>query len=184
MKKAYLSIASLLACITLASCNPGEVTSSNSTTPSESTTTSSENTTSSSGDVFTYKLELEAPSITTYEVGDVFDFASIVVKEQTFKNGTVEGNAKTLARSEFVVKVNGQVIDGNFTFASAGEVEFLVASAAHSEATATFKLTAVQHFTLTNGSADKVVLTNLPGKALLLASLFYLAIILRMALRF
>lgn len=160
MKKAYLSIASLLACITLASCNPGEVTSSNSITPSESTTTSSV------ADVFTYKLELEAPSITTYEVGDVFDFASIVVKEQTFKNGTVEGNAKTLARSEFVVKVNGQVIEGNFTFASAGEVEFLVASAAHSEATATFKLTAVQHFTLTNGSADKVVLTDLPEKAL------------------
>ena len=167
MKKAYLSIASLLACITLASCNSGEVTSSNSTTPSESTTTSSESTTSSSvADVFTYKLELEAPSITTYEVGDVFDFASIVVKERTFKNGTVEGNAKTLARSEFVVKVNGQVIEGNFTFASAGEVEFLVASAAHSEATATFKLTAVQHYTLTNGSADKVVLTNLPEKAL------------------
>lgn len=64
------------------------------------------------------------------------------------------------------MKVNGQVIEGNFTFASAGEVEFLVASAAHSEATATFKLTAVQHFTLTNGSADKVVLTNLPEKAL------------------
>lgn len=105
MKKAYLSIASLLACITLASCNSGEVTSSNSTTPSESTTTSSENTTSSSvADVFTYKLELEAPSVTTYEVGDVFDFASIVVKEQTFKNGTAEGGAKTLARSEFVVK--------------------------------------------------------------------------------
>lgn len=160
MKKAYLSIASLLACITLASCNPGEVTSSNSTTPSESTTSSSV------ADVFTYKLELEAPSITTYEVGDVFDFASIVVKEQTFKNGTVEGNAKTLARSEFVVKRNGQVIEGNFTFASAGEIEFLVASATHSEATATFKLTAVQHFTLTNGSADKVVLTNLPEKAL------------------
>ena len=158
MKKAYLSIASLLACITLASCNPGEVTSSNSTTPSESTTTSSESTTTSSvADVFTYKLELEAPSITTYEVGDVFDFASIVVKEQTFKNGMVEGSAKTLARSEFVVKVNGQVIEGNFTFARAGEVEFLVASAAHSEATATFKLTAVQHYTLTNGSADKVV---------------------------
>lgn len=167
MKKAYLSIASLLACITLASCNSGEVTSSNSTTPSESTTTSSENTTSSSvADVFTYKLKLEAPSVTTYEVGDVFDFASIVVKEQTFKNGTAEGSAKTLVRSEFVVKVNGQVIEGNFTFASAGEVEFLVASAAHSEATATFKLTAVQHYTLTNGSADKVVLTNLPEKAL------------------
>ena len=64
------------------------------------------------------------------------------------------------------MKVNGQVIEGNFTFASAGEVEFLVASAAHSEATATFKLTAVQHYTLTNGSADKVVLTNLPEKAL------------------
>lgn len=120
MKKAYLSIASLLACITLASCNPGEVTSSNSTTPSESTTTSSV------ADVFTYKLELEAPSITTYEVGDVFDFASIVVKEQTFKNGTVEGNAKTLARSEFVVKVNGQVIEGNFTFASAGRLNSLL----------------------------------------------------------
>ena len=166
MKKAYLSIASLLACITLASCNSGEVTSSNSTTPSESTTTSSESTSSSVADVFTYKLELEAPSITTYEVGDAFDFASIVVKEQTFKNGTAEGGAKTLTRSEFVVKVNGQVIEGNFTFASAGEVEFLVASAAHSEATATFKLTAVQHYTLTNGSADKVVLTNLPEKAL------------------
>ena len=167
MKKAYLSIASLLACITLASCNQGEVTSSNSTASSENTTTSSENTTTSSvADVFTYKLELEAPSVTTYEVGDVFDFASIVVKEQTFKNGTAEGGAKTLARSEFVVKVNGQIIEGNFTFASAGEVEFLVSSAAHSEATATFKLTAVQHYTLTNGSADKVVLTNLPEKAL------------------
>ena len=166
MKKAYLSIASLLACITLASCNSGEVTSSNSTTPSESTTTSSESTSSSVADVFTYKLELEAPSVTTYEVGDAFNFASIVVKEQTFKNGTTEGGAKTLTRSEFVVKVNGQVIEGNFTFASAGEVEFLVASAAHSEATATFKLTAVQHYTLTNGSADKVVLTNLPEKAL------------------
>lgn len=160
MKKAYLSIASLLACITLASCNGDEIASSDSTASKESETASS------IADIFTYRLELETPSVTTYEVGDVFDFASVVVKEKTFKNGTIEGGAKTLARNEFVVKVNGHVIEGNFTFANAGDVEFFLSSAAHPEATANFKLTAVQHYSLTNGSADKVVLTDLPEKAL------------------
>lgn len=161
MKKAYLSIASLLACITLAACNPTVISSSEDSTPS------SENVPASSvADVFTYTLELETPSVTTYEVGDVFDFASVGVKEQTFKNGSKDGNAKTLTRNEFVVKVNGQVIDGNFTFSAEGEVEFVISSAAHSEATASFKLTAVKHYSITNGSADKVVLTSLPEKAL------------------
>ena len=172
MKKAYLSISALLAALVLSGCSPIQETSSetgssagSSVEASSAVETSSSTESSSEEDVFTYELSVVAPSVTTYEVGDTFDFSAIAVSLTTYKNGKIDGAAATLSRDEYIVKVNGQTVDGNFTFSEKGEVEFAVSSKAHPEASKSFKLTAEKHYTITNGSADKVVLTGLPEKA-------------------
>ena len=177
MKKAYLSISALLAVLVLSGCgDPVASSSETSSSADTSTETSSSVETSSSKessseesssqeDVFTYELSVVAPSVTTYEVGDTFDFSAIAVSLTTYKNGKIDGAAATLSRDEYIVKVNGQTIDGNFTFSEKGEVEFIVSSKVHPEASKSFKVTAKKHFAITNGSSDKVVLTGLPEKA-------------------
>ncbi len=164
MKKAYLSIGALLAVLAIGGCNIQGGNTSSSTEASSSGASSVEES-SSREDVFHYELAVTAPTVTTYEVGDVFDFASINVVLTTYKNDDKQGDT-TLARADYDVKVNGQVIEGNFTFTAAGEIEFEVSSKAHPSATKTFKVTAEQHFTITNGSSDKVVLASLPARAL------------------
>ncbi len=186
MKKAYLSIGALLAVLALSGCGDNtesssaqadssstassssaeSSSSSESSTSSESSSSSSaESSSSSKEDVFNYQLAVTAPVVSVYEVGDTLDFASITVTLTTYKNGEKDGEA-TLAREKYVVKVGDQTIESNFVFSEAGEIEFEVSSADHAEAKATFKVTCQQHFTITNGSSDKVVLTSLPERAL------------------
>ncbi len=186
MKKAYLSIGALLAVLALSGCGDNtesssaqadssstassssaeSSSSSESSVSSESSSSSSaESSSSSKEDVFNYQLAVTAPVVSVYEVGDTLDFASITVTLTTYKNGEKDGEA-TLAREKYVVKVGGQTIESNFIFSEAGEIEFEVSSADHAEAKATFKVTCQQHFTITNGSSDKVVLTSLPERAL------------------
>ncbi len=165
MKKAFLSIATLLTIVTISGCGE-QASSAASSTSSEGTTTSEGNTSSSSSvDVYTYSLSVTAPEKTVYETGDVFEFSTIEVKETTFVNGNSRGEV-LLKRDEYVVKVNGQVIDGDFTFASEGQVEFVISSKEHSDATNSFTLQAVTYYSITNASNDKVILTSLPNRSL------------------
>lgn len=165
MKKAFLSIATLLTIVTISGCGE-QASSAASSTSSEGTTTSEGNSSSSSSvDVYTYSLSVTAPEKTVYETGDVFEFSTIEVKETTFVNGNSRGEV-LLKRDEYVVKVNGQVIDGDFTFASEGQVEFVISSKEHSDATNSFTLQAVTYYSITNASDDKVILTSLPNRSL------------------
>ena len=167
MKKAYLSISALLTVLAIAGCNPQQSSSdAGSSTGSSTETSSSMEQSSSKEDVYSYELSVTAPIVVTYEVGDTLDFDAITVSLTTYKNGTIDGSIKTLERDEYVVKVNNQTIEGNFTFSEPGEIEFVVSSKAHPEASKSFKVTSEKHFSITNGSSDKVVLTNLPEKAL------------------
>lgn len=131
----------------------------------DSSSSSSDSSSSSQEDVYTYNLEVSTPTKTEFEVGDTFSFNSVDVKLITYKNNVKE-TEETLERAKYQVKVGEQVVEGNFTFSEAGEVTFVISSVDHPEATNNnLKLTAIQKYTLTNGSNDKVVLEGLPGEA-------------------
>lgn len=164
MKKAFLSIATLLSLVTISGCGE-QVSSVGSSTSSEGTTSEGITSSSSSVDVYTYSLSVLAPTKTVFEVGEVLDFSTVEVKEETFVNGNSKGEV-LLTREQYIVKVNNQVIDGNFTFSSEGTVEFVISSKEHEEASNSFSVNVVQYFTITNASSDKVVLTSLPTRSL------------------
>ena len=153
MKKAYLSIAALLTATLLAGCQR---------TPEDASSSSgsSEQTPSSQEDVFAYSLSVEAPAKTTFDVGDTFDFAAVGVTLTTTKNGTKEGDV-TLGRNDIDVKLNGQIIEGDFLFQTAGDFEFDIASKAHPEATGKLTLHAVAVYSIANACPDKVVFEGL-----------------------
>ncbi len=176
MKKAYLSIGALLTVLAISGCSPTKTDSSTSEASSQSSEASSQSSEASSSasssssqssskeDVFNYELAVTAPVKTVYEVGETLDFAAITVTLTTYKNASKDGE-ETLARDKYVVSVNGQTVEGNFIFSKVGEVTFEVSSADHSEAKSSFSVSVTQHFTITNGSSDKVVLTSLPENA-------------------
>lgn len=168
MKKAYLSIGALLTVLAISGCSPkGDSSSeaaSSSETASSSNESSSSSTSSSKEDVFEYELDVTAPVKTVYEVGETLNFEAITVTLTTYKNSSKDGD-EILSREKYVVKVNGEVIEGNFVFSKKGEVTFEVSSADHASAKSSFSVSVTEHFTITNGSSDKVVLTSLPEKA-------------------
>ena len=153
MKKAFLSVAALLALVTITGCNPGNNVSS--TSPS----------TSSSQEERTYTLSVSKPTKTEWEVGEIFDFASIEVKLDTLVNGVSSG-VTTLTRDQYIVCVGEKQIDGNFTFVNDGTVTFVFKAKEHTEATASFDVNVKQYFTLTNLSSESAVLTGLPERSL------------------
>lgn len=149
MKKAFLSVAALLTLVTITGCNPGNNVSS--TSPS----------TSSSQEEKTYTLSVSKPTKTEWEVGEIFDFASVEVKLDTLVNGVSSG-VTTLTRDQYIVSVGEKQIEGNFTFVNDGTVTFVFKSKEHTEATASFDVNVKQYFTLTNLSSESAVLTGLP----------------------
>lgn len=153
MKKAFLSVAALLALVTITGCNPGNNVSS--TSPS----------TSSSQEERTYTLSVSKPTKTEWEVGEIFDFASIEVKLDTLVNGVSSG-VTTLTRDQYIVCVGENQIEGNFTFVNDGTITFVFKSKEHNEATASFDVNVKQYFTLTNLSSESAVLTGLPERSL------------------
>ena len=153
MKKAFLSVAALLALVTITGCNPGNNVSSTSTS------------TSSSQEERTYTLSVSKPTKTEWEVGEIFDFASIEVKLDTLVNGVSSG-VTTLTRDQYIVCVGEKQIEGNFTFVNDGTVTFVFKSKEHTEATASFDVNVKQYFTLTNLSSESAVLTGLPERSL------------------
>lgn len=153
MKKAFLSVAALLTLVTITGCNPGNNVSS--TSPS----------TSSSQEEKTYTLSVSKPTKTEWEVGEIFDFASVEVKLDTLVNGVSSG-VTTLTRDQYIVSVGEKQIEGNFTFVNDGTVTFVFKSKEHTEATASFDVNVKQYFTLTNLSSESAVLTGLPERSL------------------
>lgn len=153
MKKAFLSVAALLTLVTITGCNPGNNVSS--TSPS----------TSSSQEERTYTLSVSKPTKTEWEVGEIFDFASVEVKLDTLVNGVSSG-VTTLTRDQYIVSVGEKQIEGNFTFVNDGTVTFVFKSKEHTEATASFDVNVKQYFTLTNLSSESAVLTGLPERSL------------------
>lgn len=149
MKKTFLSVAALLALATITGCSP----------------TDSNSSISSTQEVKTYALSVSQPTKTEWEVGEVFDFASIEVKLDTLVNGTSSG-VTTLSRDQYVVSVGDNQVEGNFTFANAGTVTFTFKAKEHAEATASFSVNVKEYFTLTNLSSESAVLTGLPEKSL------------------
>ena len=168
MKKAYLSIGALLTVLAISGCSPKGDSSSDAASSSEPASSSNESSSSSISsskeDVFEYELDVTAPVKTVYEVGETLDFEAITVTLTTYKNSNKDGD-EILSREKYVVKVNGEVIEGNFVFSKKGEVTFEVSSADHASAKSSFSVSVTEHFTITNGSSDKVVLTSLPEKA-------------------
>lgn len=153
MKKAFLSVAALLALVTITGCNPGNNVSSTSSS------------TSSSQEERTYTLSVSKPTKTEWEVGEIFDFASIEVKLDTLVNGVSSG-VTTLTRDQYIVCVGENQIEGNFTFVNDGTITFVFKSKEHNEATASFDVNVKQYFTLTNLSSESAVLTGLPERSL------------------
>lgn len=149
MKKTFLSVAALLALATITGCSP----------------TDSNSSISSTQEVKTYALSVSQPTKTEWEVGEVFDFASIEVKLDTLVNGTSSG-VTTLSRDQYVVSVGDNQVEGNFTFANAGTVTFIFKAKEHAEATASFSVNVKEYFTLTNLSSESAVLTGLPERSL------------------
>ena len=153
MKKAFLSVAALLALVTITGCNLGNNVSSTSSS------------TSSSQEERTYTLSVSKPTKTEWEVGEIFDFASIEVKLDTLVNGVSSG-VTTLTRDQYIVCVGENQIEGNFTFVNDGTITFVFKSKEHNEATASFDVNVKQYFTLTNLSSESAVLTGLPERSL------------------
>lgn len=153
MKKAFLSVAALLALVTITGCNLGNNVSSTS------------HSTSSSQEERTYTLSVSKPTKTEWEVGEIFDFASIEVKLDTLVNGVSSG-VTTLTRDQYIVCVGENQIEGNFTFVNGGTITFVFKSKEHNEATASFDVNVKQYFTLTNLSSESAVLTGLPERSL------------------
>lgn len=153
MKKAFLSVAALLTLVTITGCNPGNNVSSTSSS------------TSSSQEERTYTLSVSKPTKTEWEVGEIFDFASVEVKLDTLVNGVSSG-VTTLTRDQYIVSVGEKQIEGNFTFVNDGTVTFVFKSKEHTEATASFDVNVKQYFTLTNLSSESAVLTGLPERSL------------------
>lgn len=154
MKKAFLSVAALLTLVTITGCNP-----------STNVSSTSSSTSSSAEEVKTYTLSVSQPTKTEWEVGEVFDFASIEVKLDTLVNGVSSG-VTTLTRDQYIVSVGDNQVDGNFEFANEGTVTFTFKSKEHTEATASFEVTVKQYFTITNLSSESAVLTGLPKRSL------------------
>lgn len=154
MKKAFLSVAALLTLVTITGCNP-----------STNVSSTSSSTSSSAEEVKTYTLSVSQPTKTEWEVGEVFDFASIEVKLDTLVNGVSSG-VTTLTRDQYIVSVGDNQVDGNFEFANEGTVTFTFKSKEHTEATASFEVTVKQYFTITNLSSESAVLTGLPERSL------------------
>ena len=153
MKKAFLSVAALLALVTITGCNLGNNVSSTSSS------------TSSSQEERTYTLSVSKPTKTEWEVGEIFDFASIEVKLDTLVNGVSSG-VTTLTRDQYIVCVGENQIEGNFTFVNDGTITFVFKSKEHNEATASFDVNVKQYFTLTKLSSESAVLTGLPERSL------------------
>lgn len=154
MKKAFLSVAALLTLVTITGCNP-----------STNVSSTSSSTSSSAEEVKTYTLSVSQSTKTEWEVGEVFDFASIEVKLDTLVNGVSSG-VTTLTRDQYIVSVGDNQVDGNFEFANEGIVTFTFKSKEHTEATASFEVTVKQYFTITNLSSESAVLTGLPERSL------------------
>ena len=138
-----------------------------SSSSSSSSEFSSETSSSSSSPVVvvTYQLKVTGPAKTEYETGEVFKFETIEVALVKLEDGVISEQTK-LSRNQYVVKVNNQTIEGDFTFADAGSVTFNIASKEHEEAVGSFTVSAKTYYTLTNASSDYVVLAGLPNKAL------------------
>ena len=154
MKKAFLSVAALLTLVTITGCNP-----------STNVSSTSSSTSSSAEEVKTYTLSVSQPTKTEWEVGEVFDFASIEVKLDTLVNGVSSG-VTTLTRDQYIVCIGENQIEGNFTFVNDGTITFVFKSKEHNEATASFDVNVKQYFTLTNLSSESAVLTGLPERSL------------------
>lgn len=149
MKKTFLSVAALLVLATITGCSP----------------TDSNSSISSTQEVKTYTLSVSQPSKTEWEVGEIFDFASIEVKLDTLVNGTSSG-VTTLSRDQYLVTVGENQVEGNFTFSNSGTITFTFKAKEHAEATASFSVNVKEYFTLTNLSSESAVLTGLPERSL------------------
>lgn len=169
MKKRFLSVAALLALITVSGCDP--VSSASSASPGVTTSeqavssspTTSENISSLPVPV-THSLRIEGPVQREYETGEVFDFAAITVKLIDEIDEETQAET-TLSRDQYTVTVNNQTVDGNFTFDTEGTVTFVIASMEHPEATGSFSVHVTTYYSIVNASADFVVLKDLPFRS-------------------
>lgn len=186
MKKAFLSIAAILALVTINGCkkdsssllpsSSSDITSSEVTSSSEesssissssSSSTSSSSATSSeesSEDVVTYSLSVTGPEKTEYETGDVFEFANCTIKLFTITN-SVSDDGVILSRNQYTVIVNGQPVEGDLTLSNEGTVTITFKANDHEEATGSLTLSVVTYYNLTNASSEYVVLRDLPSRA-------------------